>query len=107
MSCWVVPSVAAELWGCSVEQVMNAIQGGDVPTKEDSGWTFIDVAPDSPKLETPRSVLPPTYSVVSQAETMALTEPFEQSEESESSTDWKRQRETVAASRRAPLAKAA
>ena len=48
MSCWVVPSVAAELWGCTVDAVLNAIRNGKVPTKDDAGWTFVDVAPESP-----------------------------------------------------------
>jgi hypothetical protein len=106
MSCWVVPSVAAELWGCTVDAVLNAMRQGDVPTKDDSGWTFVDVAPDSPKLEAPKSVLPPipdTYSIVSQAEVFALSEDMN----SEMQGDWRKIRQTVSSSRKAPLAKAA
>ena len=108
MSCWVVPSVAAELWGCTVDAVLNAIRDGNVPTKDDEGWTFVDVAPDSPKLETPKSMRPPapeTYSIVSHAEAVALHEG--QDEASDMEGDWRSIRQTVASSRVAPLAKAA
>ena len=112
MSCWVVPSVAAELWGCSVDTVLNAVKDGNVPSKEDAGWTFVDVAPDSPKLETPRAVRPPTpdtYSIVSEAEALALSQPLAiaSDEEAEMTGDWRKARENAAALRRAPLAQAA
>ena len=108
MSCWVVPSVAAELWGCTVDAVLNAMRQGNVPTKDDSGWTFVDVAPDSPKMEMPKSVLAPipeTYSIVSQAETIALNEDADA--EADMYGDWRKIRQTVSSSRRAPLAEAA
>ena len=110
MSCWVVPSVAAELWNCSIDSVMDAIREGSVPTKEDSGWTFIDVAPDSPKLVTPKCVRPPTpdtYAVVSEAETLALVGADSSESDADMTGDWRKIRETVAESRRAPLAQAA
>ena len=113
MSCWVVPSVAAELWGCTIDAVLSAVQNGNVPSKQEAGWTFIDVAPDSPKLATPKSLRPPTpetYSVVSNKEMMALTEPFESDDSDRSGEmkgDWRRIRQTTATTRRAPLAKAA
>lgn len=50
MSCWVVPSLAAELWRMPLEQVMKLVREGAVPTKEEEGFTFIDVAPNSPKM---------------------------------------------------------
>jgi hypothetical protein len=108
MSCWVVPSVAAELWGCSVEKVMDAISSGSVPTKEEAGWTFIDVAPDSPKLITPKSVRPPTpdtFAIVSEAESMALAGAGSSGSDSTADMegDWRKIRETVAESRRARL----
>ena len=113
MSCWVVPSVAAELWGCTIDAVLSAVKNGNVPTKEEAGWTFIDVAPDSPKLATPKSLRPPTpetYSVVTNAEIMALTGPMESDNAEQSDEmkgDWRRIRQTTSTLRRAPLAKAA
>jgi hypothetical protein len=112
MSCWVVPSVAAELWGCTVDAVLSAIQSGNVPTKEDCGWTFVDVAPNSPALHTPKAVRPPTpdtYAVITPAESTALAEPMvmESEEPAEMPGDWRKIRQEVSGSRRAPLAKAA
>src|SRR3954467_14599111 len=105
MSCWVVPSVAAELWGCTVDAVLNAIRNGKVPTKDDAGWTFVDVAPESPTLETPKSARPPTphsYSVISRAGCIALNR-SQQREESEMTGDWRKVRKKGAASRRPPM----
>src|SRR5438477_9566377 len=77
MSCWVVPTVAAELWGCSVDEVMDSIYRGNVPSKEESGWTFVDVAPESPVMAaagtSARAEAPATEQVVSQQELEALT----------------------------------
>ena len=50
MSCWVVPSLAAELWRMPLEQVLKLVREGTVPTKQEEGFTFIDVAPNSPKM---------------------------------------------------------
>ena len=45
MSCWVVPSVAAEFWGVSLDVVWTRIYAGQVPHKRDGGFVFVDVAP--------------------------------------------------------------
>jgi hypothetical protein len=74
MSCWVVPSVAAELWGCSVEAIHAGIRDGSIPMREENGWTFIDMAPQSPRIEAPKAVKPPTFSVVSAEELIALSD---------------------------------
>ena len=75
MSCWVVPSVAAELWGVPVESIHSRILDGSLPSKLESGFTFIDVAPDSPAIEPPRALRPPpppTYRAVTREEVEAL-----------------------------------
>jgi hypothetical protein len=64
MSCWVVPALAAELWRMPLEQVMKLVRDGAVPTKQDEGFTFIDVAPLSPKIDSPSlkpGHRPPTF----------------------------------------------
>ncbi len=65
MSCWVVPSVAAEYWGIPVEQVLTGIRSGSVPTKRELGFTLVDVAP-SPAPAAPNSIpkalRPPTFT---------------------------------------------
>jgi hypothetical protein len=45
MSCWVVPTVAAEYWGISLDVVWRRITDGLVPHKSDSGFLFVDVDP--------------------------------------------------------------
>lgn len=75
MSCWVVPMVAAEMWGVPVEAVLQRARDGEVPSKSENGFMFIDVAPDSPRCDAPKSLRPPrppTYSVVTHEELEAL-----------------------------------
>lgn len=45
MSCWVVPTVAAEYWGISLDVVWRRVTDGLVPHKSDSGFLFVDVDP--------------------------------------------------------------
>jgi hypothetical protein len=66
--------VAAELWGCSVEAIHAGIRDGSIPMREENGWTFIDMAPASPRIEAPKTVRPPTFSVVSAEELIALSD---------------------------------
>lgn len=49
MSCWVVPALAAEIWGIPLQQVLDGIRTGKLPNKTDViGLTFVDVAPGGP-----------------------------------------------------------
>src|SRR4051794_24771063 len=112
MSCWVVPTIAAELWGCSVDQVMSKIRSGELPTRDEAGWTFVDVAPDSPTIESPKCMRPSTYTdVLSAAEVEALESPMKIAASSESDEremgDWREARQNASTTRRAPVAKAA
>ena len=50
MSCWVVPDVAAELWGISVEEVMQSVREGRIPSRREFHFLLVDVAPDSPQM---------------------------------------------------------
>lgn len=45
MSCWVVPTVAAEYWGISVDLVLRRMSQGLVPQMSQSGFTFVDIDP--------------------------------------------------------------
>ncbi len=47
MPCWVVPSVASEMWQVPVDQILSAIKSGELPTRQENGFTFVDVAPNS------------------------------------------------------------
>jgi hypothetical protein len=74
MSCWVVPSVAAEIWGVSVDTILARINSGQIPTKTDLGRIFVDVAPNSPVFQTPNTrstARPATYRLVSSEATEA------------------------------------
>jgi hypothetical protein len=44
MSSWVAPAVAAEIWGVSLEQVMEHIANGTIPSRTDGRFLFVDVA---------------------------------------------------------------
>ena len=46
MPSWVLPAVAAELWGCSIEHVMAEVAAGRVRSRTEREFTFVDVDPD-------------------------------------------------------------
>src|SRR4051812_49787815 len=71
MSCWVVPSVAAEIWGVAVTTVLEKAQLGVVPSKTENGFMFIDVAPTGDNCNPPRGLRgppPPTFTAVTPVE---------------------------------------
>ena len=45
MSCWVVPVVAAEYWGVSLDAVWGRIYNDHVPHKVERGFVFVDLDP--------------------------------------------------------------
>ena len=106
MSCWVVPTVAAELWGVSVDTILSRARAGDVPSKTENGFMFVDVAPDSHRIETPKSMRPPTFQVVTEVKPGALRLADDGADESESRPvtldDWRTGRALAARSRKPP-----
>ena len=59
MPSWVVPTVAAEYWGVSVEQVMSDVAAGRVISRSEGGFLFVDV---DPSREVPEVAIPkPAY----------------------------------------------
>jgi hypothetical protein len=107
MSCWVVPTVAAELWGCSLESVLAQIRHGHLQTKEEGGWTFIDVAPESPRMpsvaERQVSQLAAVVTVEEQVALVgAVTDGESDESESQVMEDWKLARRRAAETRQAP-----
>jgi hypothetical protein len=76
MSCWVVPAIAADLWGVPVQQILGRIEAGSVPSKFDHGFVLVDVAPHGdtfrplPRPRVGRRV--PTFTVISDVELEAL-----------------------------------
>src|SRR5262245_17019925 len=106
MSCWVVPSVAAELWGISVEKVLEGTRAGQIPSKTELGRMFVDVAPDSPTLQTPKALRPPpppTYTLVTGGELSALPE-HQEDEHTIELADFRAARQDAQKLRRRPLA---
>jgi hypothetical protein len=104
MSCWVVPSIAAELWGVSVEQVLKGMTDGHIPSKEELGRMFVDVAPNSPKLQTPKSLRtppPPTYTELTPEEAAALRADEDHTIDL---GDWREARDYAERRRRPPIA---
>ena len=106
MSCWVVPSVAAELWGVPVQQILDRLQLGEIPSKSELGRIFVDVAPDSPKMQSPRppQPKPETFQIVTAEEQAALTGETEEDEQTINLGDWREAREDAIKRRRPPLA---
>ena len=115
MSCWVVPTVAAELWGVSVEHVIQCIRDGQLVSRREAGFTFVDIAPDA------NTIKPPTYTIITPEEFAALTghgpqdvasdvdvEIVDEEAETESGNlaDWRAAREQASRMRIAPRRKA-
>ena len=73
MSCWVVPAVAAEYWGVTLDVVWARIYQRLVPHKAESGFVFIDVDPWRPSASQRPSPPPATYEPAEQAPLAAIT----------------------------------
>ena len=66
MSCWVVPSLAAELWHMPLDILLRCISEGQIVSKREDGFTFVDMAPSGPKIArpiTPPHLRPPTFTM--------------------------------------------
>ena len=77
MSCWVVPALAAEIWGIPLQQILDAVRAGTLPTKDSIGLTFVDVAPTGPQVTTgyrPPAAMPETFKIAPLAEELTHAE---------------------------------
>ncbi|GIW76849.1 MAG: hypothetical protein KatS3mg104_1912 [Phycisphaerae bacterium] len=70
MSCWVVPTLAAEYWGVSIQEIERRILAREVFTCEEAGFLLIDVEPDSPRQDkiSPLSRSPVPYKPLHESE---------------------------------------
>jgi hypothetical protein len=104
MSCWVVPTVAAEIWGVSVGEVLRRIEAGEITVREENGWTFVDVAPGSPTIGPPmnRRPKPATFTMISSEEMDALCEDEIAEAEVSAFKDWRQARQRTSRLRLAP-----
>ncbi len=74
MPCWVVPTLAADYWNISLQEVLDCIQSGVVRTLQFGHFSFVDVIPVDEAC-TPhgaRRGLLPTFVPLSDAENQAL-----------------------------------
>lgn len=110
MSCWVVPNIAAEYLGISLDELHHRLRSGTLSSKHDHGFLFVDVAPDSPVFQMAEPK--PTYMTITAEEMEALTEESEEVENEEipdsvpitSSPDWAGARQFASQLRRRPAA---
>lgn len=111
MSCWVVPAIAAELWGISLEQVVQAMKTGRVPSRNEFGFSLVDVAPNSPGSQPtarPKHLRPPTFAEPKparkavQAQVTKTTHPSIAMDNDEGDLTWLEIREQVSQLRRPP-----
>lgn len=121
MSSWVAPSVAAEIWGVSVDQIMAGIANGSIPSYVDGQFLFVDIQGKGITPSSSRSAA--IENVVTEEEYKALTyEPRQPDPEISSSDEppideedemgrdvgaWRTAREQSARTRRPPNSEAA
>jgi hypothetical protein len=76
MSCWVVPTIAAELWGVTLDHVLGGVDEGMVRSRQEHGFLLVDVAPFGAFFRSPRRAGPrprvQTFTVLTPAEYDAL-----------------------------------
>ena len=76
MSCWVVPTIAAELWGVTLDHVLGGVDEGMVRSRKEHGFLLVDVAPFGEFFRSPRRAGPrprvQTFTVLTPAEYDAL-----------------------------------
>jgi hypothetical protein len=80
MSAWVAPSIAAEIWGISVDQVLAGIADGSIQSCVDGQFLFVDLSRNGLPKTTPRESI--AEPIVTREEMAALTfEPIGQQSE--------------------------
>jgi hypothetical protein len=77
MACWVVPAIAAELWGVAVNHVLSGIRDGSIASRKEHGFVFVDAAPGGYTYHRPRrpdEPIPATFVLVQPADDAAIPE---------------------------------
>jgi hypothetical protein len=111
MSAWVAPSIAAEIWGVSVDHILAGIADGSIQSLVDGQFLFVDLHGRGFAQSSPRP--PVSEPVLTKEEFAALTfRPINRDEESqedasidESSADfshWRAAREQTSHLRQPP-----
>jgi hypothetical protein len=103
MSCWVVPTLAAEYLGISLDEVQDRLRCGTLTSMHDHGFLFVDVAPDSPVMQLAQAG--PTFVELTDEELAALNgEEIIGPVPITSSPEWAGHRESAGQLRRRPAA---
>ncbi len=113
MGCWIVPAVAAELWGVPLGDVLECMRNGTLFWKDEDGFILVDSdrkAAETARNATEKKQNPPTFipvaadkePIVSQDELKALTAGTEPDESGGGQYDWQIARRQVGRIRRAP-----
>lgn len=90
---WVVPSIAAEVWGVSLDHVMSQVRAGAVASREEFGFLWVEVTPaprpvrvrrrgrrSRPQTYTRRPVAPVSSVGVDELQALQGTRPADTSE---------------------------
>jgi len=75
MASWVAPSIAAEMWQTSVQDIVRRACQGELQTKHEGGFLFVNVDRNTDGADP--AVKPTTFTLVSEEERLALFEPLE------------------------------
>jgi hypothetical protein len=83
-----------------VDIVLERARSGQIHSKSENGFTFIDVAPDGDECDPP--LHPPTFASVTPAELVALHDPQVGPQVEPQPEDWRAVRQVTSRSRRPP-----
>src|ERR1700733_4096317 len=76
MGCWVVPTIAADLWGRPLQEVLDGIRSGSIPSKTDYGFLVVHTSGAAAVVHADPVVNsgsnPSTFAIVSEEEEAAL-----------------------------------
>jgi hypothetical protein len=72
MPSWIAPSLAADYWNISEEEVWQRIHNGQLHLRQEGSFYFVDVAPD----ETSASFAPPAAADPSEEKTSTIVLPW-------------------------------
>src|SRR4051812_49156867 len=100
MGCWVVPTIAAEFWRVSVEHVMHGIRTGQIPSKTEDGFTFVQAIPESANPAEKKPTFVEVPAEISATEDEEL--PPIDDESSVETADWRSKRAESRTLRRGP-----
>jgi hypothetical protein len=117
MSSWVAPSVAAELWGVSIDHIMAGVANGSIPSYVDGYFLFVDITgqgqmPDSNRSESSKHITDAEFAALTfqpcDAHEPDPDEPAIDKEDSSGDiSDWRIAREKSARTRIPPNSQAA